>query len=188
MSYLNFSKQPHFKKGMDLNMMKTYGPNKTFTRHTALGLIAVLSAVLATQDGFATEMTKAKVDNFSTHPNYHVRTAAWRALSDGVLPDDAKQARALFESLCPRIYSKVTHRKTQDHDAATRNRGLQKEANDHNAKEDILVAADVNYQVNYVPVPETFVPLASEEYPNVFGATNGLARQFLTRADILALI
>lgn len=130
--------------------MKTYSDksgNKTFTRAAALAQLS----------------SGCDPEQFSDHPNYHVRVAAFKA-SGGELPEEqSEKTLALFKNYCPNIYDRCVKRIERDRE---------------NLKESLKkIEADPSIQ-------ERFIPLPIEQFAETYASTNALAREFLTRLDV----
>lgn len=128
---------------------------------------------------------------FLTHPNYHVRCAAWRAAGSDI-PEGTASALTLFKSLCPNIFDKISDHKKREVQTLRENTAVIAEVERHNAAAVLENAAyektDGFVPVILRPIPEAFVALPNHLYGEVLASTNSLARQFLALPGIVEAI
>lgn len=122
-----------------MSKWRTTSDGKILTRSGALGVLAALVAA-----GLPIG------DDLRKHGNYHVRRAAWVA-DEMPIPDaplvegkgyDSSARIALFKDLMPNHFGRVAHRKGVDASKAKKNAAEIEAAEKHNAKAEVLRAAD----------------------------------------------
>lgn len=121
----------------------------------------------------------------ATHPNYHVRVAYHKS-TVGVLPEQGPNTIALFKDLCPNIAAKCFAKASADNKAIKENQEAIAKANAHNDKMfDLLAEGKAVEGVHkLVELPAKYNALPIEQYAGVYGDSNKLAREFLTRLDV----